>query len=198
MLATCLSRSPLSSATAAHSSSPQLPSVAAFFAVAAALSLTYFALWVAVLPPPASRLRTRAPVLAEDAADGDDASDAAAYVDLTEKCDDGDDTACDTLESEDEAKKAWLAKLDAPTWGKAAKVLSNAMSEAVELQALAADCDEGDYVACDTLSREEEAKRQQWGTMRCHRSHKEKLEVRYGYLRSQLEGIVRRGAVVAQ
>ena len=40
--------------------------------------------------------------------------------------------------------RAWLAKLDAPTWGQAAKVLSNAMSEAVELQALAADCDEGE------------------------------------------------------
>jgi len=37
----------------------------------------------------------------------------------------------------------------------------------------------------------EEAKRQQWTAMRSHRGHKERLEVRYGYLRSQLEGVDR-------
>ena len=33
------------------------------------------------------------------------------------------------------------------------------------------------------------AKRQQCANMRTGRAHKEKLEVRYGYLRSQLEGV---------
>jgi len=52
--------------------------------------------------------------------------------------------------------------------------------------------DRENRAAMQTLEKAtEEAKRQQWSTMRSHRSHKEKLEVRYGYLRSQLEGVDR-------
>ena len=36
---------------------------------------------------------------------------------LQEACVSGDDTACDTLSREEEAKRAWLARLDVPTWG---------------------------------------------------------------------------------
>jgi len=39
-------------------------------------------------------------------------------ADLTEDCNAGDEAACDMLSKEDEAKKAWLAKLDVPSWGK--------------------------------------------------------------------------------
>merc|ERR1719197_1995460 len=49
--------------------------------------------------------------------------------------------------SEEDAKKKWLASLDAPSWG-----------QAVTAEMTAA-CDAGDEVACDELSREEEAKR---------------------------------------
>ena len=117
---------------------------------------------------------------------------------LAEKCDSGDDTACDSLSSEEEAKKAWLAKLDvptwgkvsaavsatamttfaatvtvdeaaakrawlakldAPTWGRAAAALSSAATDAATYVDLTERCDEGDYAACDTLSREDEAKK---------------------------------------
>jgi hypothetical protein len=61
--------------------------------------------------------------------------------------------------SEKEAKKAWLARLDAPTWGKAAKALVSVASEAAQIAEMTAACDVGDDVACDFLSREEEAKR---------------------------------------
>merc|ERR1711965_601643 len=61
--------------------------------------------------------------------------------------------------AEEAAKRAWLAKLDAPTWGKAAEAVAAASVDAVATQALEEKCDEGDAVACDTLSKEEEAKR---------------------------------------
>ena len=61
-------------------------------------------------------------------------------AELDEKCDSGDDTACETLSKEEEAMKAWLARLDAPA-------------------ALSEQCDSGDDVACDTISKEETAKR---------------------------------------
>jgi hypothetical protein len=54
--------------------------------------------------------------------------------------------------SEEQAKKAWLAKLDAPAWGKAAATLSSTMVEAAQLAGLAASCDAGDEVACDNLT----------------------------------------------
>merc|ERR1719199_1581511 len=61
--------------------------------------------------------------------------------------------------SEEEAKSAWLAKVDAPSWGKAATALAGVASEAAKMAELEAHCDAGDHVACDELSREEEAKR---------------------------------------
>ena len=39
-------------------------------------------------------------------------------AELTTECDAGDSTACDALSKEEEAKIAWLAKLDVPSWGK--------------------------------------------------------------------------------
>lgn len=38
---------------------------------------------------------------------------------LGEKCHQGDAIACDTLSREEEAKRAWLARLGAPAWGMA-------------------------------------------------------------------------------
>ena len=59
----------------------------------------------------------------------------------------------------DAAKAAWLAKLDAPTWGKASAALINIAGQAGASAAQEADCDRGVEVACDGMSREEEAKR---------------------------------------
>ena len=53
------------------------------------------------------------------------AADASKMADLRGECDADDDEACDTLEEEDAAKKAWLAKLDAPSWTSAAKAVSD-------------------------------------------------------------------------
>jgi len=61
--------------------------------------------------------------------------------------------------SEEEAKQAWLAKLDAPTWGKAAAAMSGVMVEAAQVADLTTRCETGEDEACDVLSREEEAKR---------------------------------------
>jgi len=52
-------------------------------------------------------------------------AEASQMADLTEKCESGEKVACDTLSLEDEAKKAWLAKLNVPAWGAAAQVASN-------------------------------------------------------------------------
>merc|ERR1719174_302237 len=60
---------------------------------------------------------------------------------------------------EEAAKKAWLAKLDAPTWGNAATALANVASEAAHMAELEEECYKGDDVACDNLSREDQAKR---------------------------------------
>ena len=73
------------------------------------------------------------------------AAEAAQFQALTEECDKGDNVACDTLSKEDEAKKAWLAKLDVPAWGKAA--------EAMQAMAVV------DEAAVVSNTREEEAKR---------------------------------------
>ena len=61
--------------------------------------------------------------------------------------------------NEEEAKRAWLAKLDAPTWGKAASALVNIAGQAGASAAMEEACDQGVEVACDGMSREEEAKR---------------------------------------
>ena len=36
---------------------------------------------------------------------------------LAQQCTSGEATACDALSREDEARAAWLQKLDAPSWG---------------------------------------------------------------------------------
>ena len=36
---------------------------------------------------------------------------------LEDECESGDERACDVLSREEEAKRAWLAKLDLPSWG---------------------------------------------------------------------------------
>jgi len=46
------------------------------------------------------------------------AKEAAPFQMLIEDCDMGVATACEQLSKEEEAKKAWLAKLDVPVWGK--------------------------------------------------------------------------------
>jgi hypothetical protein len=61
--------------------------------------------------------------------------------------------------SEEAAKRAWLAKLDAPTWGSAATAMANVASEAAHMAEMEEACDQGVEVACDELSREDEAKR---------------------------------------
>jgi len=61
--------------------------------------------------------------------------------------------------SEDAAKAAWLAKLDAPSWGLAAQAMRSIAEEAAQFQALSEECDAGDSEACGTLSKEEEAKK---------------------------------------
>ena len=58
-----------------------------------------------------------------------------------------------------EAKRAWLAKLDAPSWGQAAAALSSVVAEATQMAAAVADCDSGVDVACEELSNEDEAKK---------------------------------------
>jgi hypothetical protein len=58
-----------------------------------------------------------------------------------------------------EAKAAWLAKLDAPAWGDAAKAMSAVVAEATGIQELTKECEAGLVQACDTLSKEEDAKK---------------------------------------
>ena len=52
------------------------------------------------------------------------AIDAAALRQMEEDCTAGDDVACDSISMEEEAKRAWLKKLDAPLWGTAAAAVS--------------------------------------------------------------------------
>merc|ERR1719238_2550963 len=91
------------------------------------------------------------------------AAEATTVEELAAACEAGYYEACDNLSREEEAKRAYLSNLDAPTL----KVLAAAVSAfAAETQSvaalddLAAACDAGDYVACENLSVEEEAKRQ--------------------------------------
>ena len=61
--------------------------------------------------------------------------------------------------SEEEAKQKWLAKLDAPTWGKAASAVIEVVAEASKIADLTEECEAGDSAACETLSKEDEAKK---------------------------------------
>ena len=67
------------------------------------------AAWLAKLDAPAWGKASSALV--------DIASDAAVETYWSEKCDEGEDEACEQLSAEEDAKRAWLAKLDASTWG---------------------------------------------------------------------------------
>jgi len=78
---------------------------------------------------------------------------------MTAACDEGDEVARDSLSREEEAKKAWLAKQNVPTWGKAATGFANAAPESAQMAEMTAACDEVDDVACDDLSHQEEVKR---------------------------------------
>lgn len=62
--------------------------------------------------------------------------------------------------SEEEAKLAWLARLDAPTWGQAAAAVTQVAADASLFAAMEQACETGVQEACDSLSREEEAKRE--------------------------------------
>ena len=68
-------------------------------------------------------------------------------------------SAAPTTATEEEAKRAWLAKLDAPTWGTAASTLMDVAGDSALTAELTEKCDEGDDLACDALSKEEEAKK---------------------------------------
>ena len=61
--------------------------------------------------------------------------------------------------SEEAAKRKWLSRLDAPSWGQAATAINTVVAEATQMAALTADCDAGVEVACEELSKEDEAKR---------------------------------------
>lgn len=80
------------------------------------------------------------------------AEEAAQFQKLNEECDAGDNTACDALSKEEEAKLAWLAKIDVPSWGKAAA----AMKEIGEEQ-----------VAASMPSMSEEEAKQKWLAKLC-------------------------------
>jgi hypothetical protein len=85
----------------------------------------------------------------------------AATAALDAQCLAGNDAACDALSAEEAAKKAWLAKLEASKWRPAAHVVKQVILDAAPMDALDAQCSEGDDKACDMLTREEEAK-QRW------------------------------------
>lgn len=57
------------------------------------------------------------------------------------------------------AKAAWVAELDPSTWARVAEALKVVAAEASQIGALTEDCDAGDDVACETLSKEDESKR---------------------------------------
>ena len=60
--------------------------------------------------------------------------------------------------SEEEAKQKWLAKLDAPVWGQAGSAVIEVV-EASKMAYLTEECEAGDSAACETLSKEDEAKK---------------------------------------
>merc|ERR1719453_1787680 len=61
--------------------------------------------------------------------------------------------------SEEQAKKKWLAKLDAPVWGQAAKAMTTLVAEANKIADLTKESEEGDSTALAALTQENEAKR---------------------------------------
>ena len=105
------------------------------------------AAWLAKKPWPdhlAPQARLGAPVFSPEA------SDLPSAIALEANA----DTADSPTVSDEEAKRAWLARLDAPTWGVAAK----AASQAMDMSTIQAVAEGGMDEAPETLS-EEEAKR---------------------------------------
>jgi len=60
-------------------------------------------------------------------------------------------------QDEEAAKRAWLKKLDVPTWAEAAAELSKVAAEAARMATLEEQCDAGDAAACPQLSAGEAA-----------------------------------------
>jgi lipase chaperone LimK len=56
-------------------------------------------------------------------------AEATEFRELSDQCDLGVTEACDALSKEEEAKKAWLAKLDVPSWGEAAEAMEAMVEE---------------------------------------------------------------------
>jgi len=61
--------------------------------------------------------------------------------------------------TEEQAKQKWLAKLDAPVWGQAAAAMVEIVAEASKMADLTEECAAGDNAACETLSKEDAAKK---------------------------------------
>jgi len=123
------------------------------------------------------------------------ASDATTNAVLEEQCDHGVQAACEDLSSEEDARRAWLAKqdvtawgaaatavstltaaaamdpsddaakqaylakLDATTWGQAAEAVSSVVADAAQMQWMEKQCKQGIDIACNTLTKENTAKR---------------------------------------
>ena len=63
------------------------------------------------------------------------------------------DPASSPNSAEAAAKAAWLAKLDAPTWGKAAAAVADVASDAARTEHLQENCKAKVSEACDELVR---------------------------------------------
>merc|ERR1719310_986156 len=61
------------------------------------------------------------------------ATDVATNAALEQDCNQGVYEACEDLSREDEAKRAWLAKLDVPAWGKVSAAVSEEAAKAAWL-----------------------------------------------------------------
>ena len=64
-----------------------------------------------------------------------------------------------TRRSAEGARKAWLARLDASAWAKAATALSEVAGSSAAISALTDKCQSGDARSCEQLSLEEAARR---------------------------------------
>ena len=64
-----------------------------------------------------------------------------------------------TRRSAEAARKAWLARLDASAWAKAATALSEVAGSSAAISALTDKCQSGDARSCEQLSLEEAARR---------------------------------------
>ena len=73
---------------------------------------------------------------------------------LLAQCEAGDDGACEALAREEEAKRAWMAKIDAPAWKQAQIMLREVTANVEEMESLLAQCESGEDAACEVLSQE--------------------------------------------